>query len=205
VSPRLAKRSDQGNNRLMREDRDTDLFPWILGMGLLAAGAFGAVLLMAPPAAKNPSTASAAPPMPMSVPRPPQAVPAPLQAASFTTISSASPPDQAAPASANSPIWQCEVNGQKIFADSPCGAGASLRSLSETNRMNPTPIARGPEYATYSSFEPPPYSESYSQDNQSVPENTVYVAHPLYWRRVAPRSSPGHHPEPRGAPRAHGM
>ena len=187
----------------MRQDRDTNLFPWILGLGLLAAGAFGAVLLMTPPPAKSPSVAAAVPAVRTPAP-PAPAMQDPLQTPSLTPPARAPIPDDAAPALVNNPIWQCEVNGHKIFADSPCGAGASIRALNETNRMNPTPIALRSAYSTYPAFEPP-YTEPYSEDVQSVPGNIVYLGRPAYGHRIPPRSPRGSHPELRGTPRAHGM
>jgi hypothetical protein len=180
----------------MRQDRNTDLFPWILSLGLLAAGAFGAVLVMAPRAPNFPRVAAKAAEMHTLEPPPPAA----MQASAPTSVP-ASVPDGARPPLAGNPIWQCEVNGQKIFADSPCGPKAFIRPLNETNRMSPTPIVPG---AAYSAYEPP-YTEPYSEDIHSVPGNAEYAARPAYWRRMPPRPARPHHPEPRGAPRAHGM
>src|ERR1700733_6515257 len=152
----------------MRQDRDTNLFPWILGLGLLAAGAFGAVLLMAPPAPNSLPVATAVPEV--QTPAPPAtslaAMQVPLETPPLTAPARAPIADDAAPTLVNNPIWQCEVNGHKIFADSPCGAGASIRALNETNRMNPTPIAPRQAYSSYPAYEPP-YTEPYSEDVQS--------------------------------------
>lgn len=202
MSAHVAKRPAQENNHGMSQDRHTDLFPWILGLSLLAAGAFGAVLLMAPPAPKTLRVAAVLPEVQTPAPPPPPAMQVPLATPSLTAL--APKPNDAAPALVNSPIWQCEVNGHKIFADSPCGAGASIRALNETNRMNPTPIAPRSAYAAYPAYEPP-YTEPYSEDVQSVPGNTVYVGRPVYGHRMPPRPARGHHPELHGAPRAHGM
>jgi hypothetical protein len=193
---RVAKRLNEENNCGMRQDRDTDLFPWILSIGLLAAGAFSTVLIMAPPAVRVPRAIAAIPAM--NAPAPPPALQVPLQALPATTPAALS--DRPELALVNNPIWQCEVNGQKIFSDSPCGAGASIRPLNETNRMNSTPIIPSSAYAPYE----PPYTEPYSEDAQSVPGNTVYVSRPVYWHRMPPRPARGH-PEPHGAPHAHGM
>lgn len=201
MSARVAKRPDQENNCSMRQDRDTDLFPWILGMGLVAAGAFGAVLLMAPPAPKSLRVAAALPEVQTPAPPPPP-MQVPLATPSLTALEPM--PGAAAPALVNNPIWQCEVNGHKIFADSPCGEGASIRALNETNRMNPTPIAPRSAYSTYPAYEPP-YTQPDSEDVQSVPGNTVYVGRLVYGHRIPPRPARGHHHELRGAPHAHGM
>lgn len=191
----------------MREDWGTDLFPWILGLGLLAAGAFGAVLLMAPPAAKSLRVAAAVPkeqtPAPPAT-SPPPVIQVPLKTPSSIALARATIPDDAATALVNNPIWQCEVNGHRIFADSPCGAGASIRVLNETNRMNTTPIAPRSAYSIYSAYEPP-YTEPYSEDVQSTPGNTVYLGRPVYGHRMPPRPARGIHPELHRAPRAHGM
>jgi hypothetical protein len=33
-------------------------------------------------------------------------------------------------------VWQCVINGQRVFSDGPCGEGASVRRLSDPNIMN---------------------------------------------------------------------
>jgi hypothetical protein len=37
-------------------------------------------------------------------------------------------------------VWQCLAAGQRIFSDSPCGAGASIRQLNPVNRMASTRV-----------------------------------------------------------------
>ena len=207
----------------MRNRVPRDLFPWILGVLLLAAGAFtlGVVTARAPTPPRV-ARVAASPPQPAPTPAasPPAASPpaARLQAAPQPASSTPAPaeraetqpqavpalqPDALEPARASSPIWQCEINGQKVFADSPCGAGASVRQVGEVNRMNPTPIYSRSTYAAYQPPDPA-YVNQPGEDIQSAPGNTVYVTRPVFLYAVPPRwqrplhpHHPGPHPSPR--------
>jgi hypothetical protein len=197
---------------VMRQEMDTDLFPWILGVVLLVAGAFTVALITAQPAPSAPHAALVAPPQDPRIATPPPAPQtAPPEAPALNAQSTATPPQPAAaaptpesaPASASAQIWQCNVNGQKVFADSPCGTDASVRQLGEVNRMNPTPVL--PQSA-YSAYQPPypPYMDQPTDDTQGVPGNTVYVTRPVFLYGAPPRPQRPQHPhrpEPRAAPR----
>jgi len=136
-------------------------------------------------------TASATPPQPS----PPLAAQAPIQPAL--------PADQ---------VWQCEDNGQKVFSDKRCGAGASIRQLNAVNGMDPPlPLhapryaagyGAGPGYAPMPSYAPPQnYDPDSSQDAQS--SNEVYGANQyvaIDGRRRREHHSP---PHPQNHPAAH--
>lgn len=186
----------------MRNRRVARLLPWMLALGCLALGAVGTALILAPATPSMPRQRASAGELHAATPslaslQAPLPSPPALNAPTAAQL----PLPSAAPPLVGKAIWQCEVHGQKIFADSPCGAGATLRSVSETNRMLPTPIVPSSPYAHYE----PPYTEPDAEDIQSVPGTSVYMERPVYWRRSPLRPVHGHHPEPHGAPRAHGM
>ena len=41
-------------------------------------------------------------------------------------------------------VWQCIVNGQKVFSDKRCGNGASVRQIGDLNVMDTPPPSRYP-------------------------------------------------------------
>jgi len=69
-------------------------------------------------------------------------------------------------------VWECAVNGQRTFSDSPCGTTSTVLQLSEINRMDPTPV---PPAVTYYTPPSPSYAPNYtaqSYDN-SANESSV--------------------------------
>jgi hypothetical protein len=153
----------------MDKDAQTDLFPWILGI-LLVAVAIPAVLAFTKPADRpirvvattvTPSqpgspTAAASPattantPAPLTTPIAP-AVSAPATR-SITPAVAAGAQSAVRPALPVGQVWQCVVNGQKVFSDTACGDGATIRQLSDVNGMDPTPVARAPLYTGYGPY-----------------------------------------------------
>ena len=87
-------------------------------------------------------------------------------------------------------IWECTINGQETFSDSPCGENSSLREISPINRMDPTPILRqARSYEPEASY-PPEYPNPSDQDNYdprlqefAVNSYPVFVAIPFHERR----------------------
>jgi len=135
---------------------------------------------------------------------PPQPSPPPVAAQPPTE--SALPADQ---------VWQCEVNGQKVFSDKRCGAGASIRQLNAVNGMDtPLPLhapqyaaayGAGPHYAQTPSYAP---SQSYdpdsSQDAQNPDESygaNQYVV--IGERRRREHHAPPHPPHPQNHSAVH--
>ncbi len=171
---------------------DKDLLPWIVGGALIAAGMIAAAIQFTAPssgaliAPRNPPVVSAAagsvsahslsngpvrdanagqPAMAVGA-QPAIAAPADLLAARATIAVHAPPPNVSAADSPELPpgqVWECTEHGQKVFSDSRCGNGASVRQLGELNMMeatmasppNPYPIYR-PGYggAAYPSAPP---------------------------------------------------
>ena len=104
---------------------------------------------------------------------PPQPSPHPAAAAPIET---SLPADQ---------VWQCDVNGQKVFSDKRCGTGASIRQLNAVNGMDPplplhapqypTAYGQGPSYPPVPSYAPlQTHDPDSSQDSQS--SSDVYAA-----------------------------
>lgn len=153
----------------MDKEAQTDLFPWILG-SLLMAIAVPAVLAltkpedqpvkvvaaMVPPAPPSNSsvTASLATPATTNTPATtPIAPTAPVSATMSATPAVAAATQSAVrPALPAGQVWQCVLNGQKVFSDTACGAGATIRQLSDVNGMDPPPVARMPLYAGYGPY-----------------------------------------------------
>jgi hypothetical protein len=152
-------------------DKDRDLLPWIFG-GLSMATVAIAITVgstngtaprdsQAPrqpiaytlPEAKvttAPVLASVAAPPPAPAPAPP------LAAAQIQTVSP--------PTASNNQIWECTINGQKTFSDSPCGGQSSVRELGPINGMDPTPILpHARSYVPESSYQP---GDSYQGDQE---------------------------------------
>jgi hypothetical protein len=115
----------------------------------------------------------------------PMAEPAPAPTAPIAQNQAVSA--QTAPANQ---IWECTINGQETFSDSPCGDNSSLREISPINRMDPTPILRqARSYEPEASY-PPEYPNPSDQDNYdlrlqefAVNSYPVFVAIPFHERR----------------------
>jgi hypothetical protein len=138
----------------MVKDMDTDLFPWILGGLLTAAGAIAAMI-----AATAPTAANSHVPVVLATTQAPLSV--------QSTVHPPLPPGQ---------VWQCAVNGQKIFSDSPCGETASIRQLGQVNRMDPTPVAPAGAYQSSDAGYAPASAEQNSPDSA----NNVYMSEQVY-------------------------
>jgi translation initiation factor IF-2 len=129
---------------------ETDLLPWLLG-GMLALGAAAAIAVGV--SDSTPAGVPAAPTAAAPASRP-QA--APSTAAPGAAPADVSPVVAAANARAQLPpgrVWECEINGQRVFSDVQCGAHATVRQLSEQNvfdasvaygRGAPRPYGDGP-------------------------------------------------------------
>jgi len=65
-----------------------------------------------------------------------------VQTHSLQTLSAQSlaPPHPSLPAGQ---VWQCIRDGQRVFSDTRCGEGATIRQLNDTNRMDTAPAWHG--------------------------------------------------------------
>jgi hypothetical protein len=196
-------------------DKDADLLPWILSGVALATAAIA--LIVSSHLTANPPTSSQAD-SPPAAPAPPRTLEAPITA----TVSLPAAPVPAVepeiqsieapavlPAPSQSQIWECSINGQKIFADHPCGENPSLREVNAVNLMAATPMPpHGLNYAP-----PPVYQPDYAEPAYMEPayvepayaENSypVFVGVPVYDRRRPPlhRRPHGHATRPAPMPR----
>jgi hypothetical protein len=125
-------------------DRDTNFFPWILGGLLIATAAAAAGLAFtrasAPTSAKpkqiSHQDAVVAPPVVAQA-----QVPSPLSA----------PAIAARPELPSGQVWECVLNGQRTFSDSPCGDRPAIRQLSELNLIDSVASRTSPTYPPYPS------------------------------------------------------
>jgi hypothetical protein len=180
---------------------EKDLLPWILGGALVTTGAIAAAIEFGHyPGATSVSPASTA------LARPPTSVgaagAAPASMTSSTAAApaavstSASPPappalpgaappgvtmaGTAAAASADLPageVWQCIVNGQKVFSDKRCGNSASVRQIGALNVMD-TPAAQPAPYGVYRpGYAGAPYTSAPYPDDQDDTGNAAADAY----------------------------
>jgi len=142
------------------------------------------------------------------------AVPAPSSTAA--AASGAELPDQAgapagpkvAPASRSQlppgQVWQCVIDGQKVFSDSPCGEHASIRRLRDLNVMD-APAA--PSYPYGYPYSPPYYARDTSAEAPQADEPDYDAGSPaVLLIRDRLRRDHGHHgshARPRAQPPAH--
>jgi hypothetical protein len=180
----------------MAKVAQADLFPWILGF-LLIVGAIPAVVAL---------TETIEKPAPVAV-----AAPAPRSAVSAAAVPLATQPKASVAATQPTKppplpagqVWQCVINGQRTFSDSPCGAGASIRQLNAVNGMEgavPAPNypypAYGPSagYDPRSGYTPAPGYDPDSQ-GQDAPIEGVYGSNQLLVLEERRRRE--HHAPPR--------
>jgi hypothetical protein len=142
----------------MTNSADRDIFPWVLGglLIVLAAIAIGYTSNNKSDLSTSvPRIQSSAAPLPAAVARP-----------STVTVR-----NSGAPTLVPRRVWECAVNGQRIFSDSPCGTTSTIRQLSATNRMDPAPVLPS---VTYYNPPSPGYEPNYTQSyDNSANESSV--------------------------------
>jgi hypothetical protein len=167
-------------------DKDRDLLPWIFGGLSMATVAIaisvGSTNGTAPrdsqaprqpiaytlPEAKVPT-----PPVPASVPAPAPAPAPTLAAAQTQTVSP--------PTASNNQIWECTINGQKTFSDSPCGGQSSVRELGPINRMDPTPVLpHARSYVPESSYQPGYSYQGDQEDSNPGDQQFANNSYPVF-------------------------
>ena len=165
----------------MTNGADRDIFPWVLG-GLLIV--LVGIAIGYKSSKQSDLTAvvsriqSSAAPLPAQVSRPP-------------TVTAR---NSGAPTPVPRRVWECAVNGQRTFSDSPCGTTSTIRQLSEINRMDPTPV---PPSVTYynppnPSYEPNYTTQSYdnSTNDSSVCESLKEAVNAIHERMRHPYTNP---------------
>ena len=174
----------------MSRGNETDFLRWILGGFLIVGGTIPTVATTAPTntpvanAAALPNHAAVIAQVPTTVPT----TPTPL--AVQPTSRPALPPGQ---------VWECVVNGQRTFSDVRCGDHAAIRQLSETNRMEATPVLPVWVY-------PPPdagYPRAPAEQNTPESDNDVYASEQVYLinERIRREHSARHHHHEHGPAR----
>ncbi len=134
--------------------RDVDWLPWILG-GCLALGAAAVTAVALSATQRSPVTADAAP---AASPLPPAPV---ATASASASAAPADPSPVIMPANARQrlppgQVWECEVNGQRVFSDTRCDTHATVRQLSDLNLMDSSTAPRpAPSRYAYESPYPP--------------------------------------------------
>jgi hypothetical protein len=144
-----------------------------------------------------------------------------MSAPSGAVLSSAAapPPARAASGGARAPqaatvartplpagqVWQCVIDGERIFSDAPCGEHASIRQLRELNVMDAPPprsypVPYAPPSAPAPTFAPAPPDDSDYADPWG-PE--LLWAHGYARRNYLPRQDNHIHPQPQAHPHPH--
>jgi hypothetical protein len=103
------------------------------------------------------------------------------------------------PTVSNNQIWECTINGQKTYSDSPCGGQSSVRELEPINRMDPTPVLpHARSYVPESSYQPG-YSYQGDQEDSNPGEQQfannsypVFVGFPVHEPRRPDRARRPH-------------
>jgi hypothetical protein len=185
---------------------DTDLLPWVLG-GMLALGAVAAIAVGLPD--PTPGGAPAAPNTAVSASNA-QASPSAASAAHVAASADLSPAVVSTNARPQLPpghVWECDVNGQRVFSDVQCGTHATVRQLTELNlfdssaaygRGTPRPYGSGPGPGYP---QPMPASEAPPDDSDTGGGDPIYsqviVVHDRPHRDQLAHH--GNHPRPRAA------
>jgi hypothetical protein len=182
---------------------EIDLLPWVLG-GMLALGAVAALAVGVPDA-----TPGGAPPEPTSA-----STTAPAAPGAASTLHPAAPADlspvvvstHARPQLPPGQVWECVINGQRVFSDTQCGTRATVRQLAEMNvidstaafaRGTPRPYGYGPGPGYYP--QAAPASEAPPDDSDVGGGDPIYTQVIVVHDR-ARRDQParhGNHPHPR--------
>jgi hypothetical protein len=167
-------------------DKDRDLLPWIFG-GLSTAAVAIAITVgstngIAPksPQAPSPITAhilpeaeTAAAPAPPPSPAPAMATAQRLAATQIQPVTSPTEP--------NGQVWECTINGQKTFSDSPCGSKSSLHEIGPVNGMDATPMrSYGRSYAPPSGYQPDDSYQGDQEDSSPGEQQSANSSYPVF-------------------------
>jgi hypothetical protein len=139
---------------------ETDLLPWILGVFFTAAGAIATMI--ATGVLPHSHTASAASSI-IATAKSQSAARSPMSVTARPPL----PRDQ---------VWQCVVNGQSTFSDSPCSKGASVRHLSQMNKMDAVAI---PVPAASYNLPAPEYAPAFADPNTADDDNDSHLCQTL--------------------------
>ncbi len=194
-----------------------DTLPWVLG-GMLALGAVAAIAAgLADPAPggastapHTPASASAAPAAPSAAsPSTTQVPPSATSDARPAASADVSPvvlSTSARPLLPRGQVWECDIDGQRVFSDVQCGAHATVRQLTELNVIDsaaayPRGAPRPDGYAPGPGYYPQPVpSEAPPNDSDAgdpLYTQVIVVRDRLHREQLARHAS---RPHPRAAP-----
>jgi hypothetical protein len=160
--------------------KDRDLLPWIMGALSMAAVALAVTIA---------SSHRTAPAAHLLLPLPAENAPVPVPAAEPAAMTVLPRPVEAAPPT--NQIWECTIDGQRTFANHPCGDSSSLREFAPLNTMQATPLL-----PPAGSYEPPSgYPSQYDHPDAQYPPDVSYpvmVATPFIGRRRPDHWHPPH-------------
>jgi hypothetical protein len=188
---------------------ETDLLPWLLG-GMLALGAVTAIAVGVPDSAPGGTPTAPNTALPASTA---QAAPGAAPSAAHPAAPADSPVVVAPNARPQLPpgqVWECDINGQRVFSDVQCGTHATVRRLSEQNvfdasaaygRGAPRPYGYGPGPSPAPGYYPQPEFAS------DAPPDDAGAGDPIYTQVIvvhdrARHDQAAHHgnrPHPRAA------
>ena len=186
-----------------RMAEDTDPLPWVLG-GMLALGAVAAIAVGLPdPTPGNAPTASNSAPSTSGAQAAPAAHPAAPADLSPVVVST-----NARPQLPPGQVWECDVNGQRVFSDVQCGAHATVRQLSEQNVIDSTAAYGHGGTPRPNGYGPGPgYYPQGAPASEAPPDDSDAGGDPIYSQVIVVhdrqrREQPAHHgnnPHPRAA------
>jgi hypothetical protein len=162
-------------------EQDKDLLPWILGALSTVAAAIAITVgsthrtVTANVQTLSPRTTEALPAVPLPSPSPsPTLIPtSSLQPTPEPEPAMNLPAERwqtaAAPTEPGDHVWECTIDGQKTFSDSPCGDRSSVREIGPINGMDSTPILpHARSYAAEPNYRPEyPYPGEQEESNPS--------------------------------------
>jgi hypothetical protein len=156
-------------------EQDKDLLPWILGALSTVAAAIAITVgsthrtvtanvqtLIANVQTLSPRATEALPAVPLPSPTLIPTEPA-------MNLPAERGQTAAAPTEPNGHVWECTIDGQKTFSDSPCGDRSSVREIGPINGMDSTPILpHARSYAAEPNYRPDyPYPGEQEESNPS--------------------------------------
>jgi len=115
---------------------NADLLPWILGAILIVIAAIATGIALTNTASNSANThGRVSSKVPTQIPNEAAAI-APTPATPVTTETRPAIPSTAQVGLPPGQVWECVVNGQRAFSDSPCGERPSIRQLNQPNTMD---------------------------------------------------------------------
>lgn len=141
--------------------KDTELLPWILGGSLLAIVAIASGIALTNTTVSNRANLQSQLPGKVQI-QVAAIASGPVAPPSIQTLPAIQPTAHAGLPPGN--VWECVLNGQRTFSDSPCGERPSIRQLSELNLMDSSALPPAVLYPPGTAYAPAP-------DDQTAPDS----------------------------------